>query len=388
MAGRRGAVAALVSGSNPPTPSEDLWKGRRVLITGHTGFKGSWLALWLHMLGSDVHGLAVEPPTRPSLFAKACVARILSSDHRSDVRDAVAVASAVSSTAPSVIFHLAAQPLVRDGYRRPTETFATNVMGTVNVLEAARGTPSVEAIVVITTDKVYRPPHLKARSGVEVETAPHREDEELGAEDPYGWSKVAAEHAVAAFRGLPTIDDTPAWVIPIATARAGNVLGGGDWSPERLVPDCIRSFGAGKPVELRFPDAVRPWQHVLDPLNGYLLLAEALLEPDAAGLPCSLNFGPDTASELTVGEVARRLASLWGSGAEIRDFVQPDVPHENPMLRLDSALAQRTLGWVPIWDLDKTLTQTVDWYRTVAGGADARAVTQTQISEFVRAGRA
>ena len=368
----------MVTDSSPPTPSGDVWRGRRVLVTGHTGFKGSWLALWLEMLGSEVHGLALEPPTRPSLFEIARVADSLRSDHRTDVRDAAGVASVVSSAAPSVVFHLAAQPLVRDGYRRPAETFATNVMGTVNVLEAARNTPSVEAIVVITTDKVYRPPHLQVRSGVDVETAPHREDDELGAEDPYGWSKVAAEHAVAAFRGLPAIDDAPAWTIHVATARAGNVLGGGDWSTERLVPDCIRSFGAGMPVELRFPDAVRPWQHVL---------AEALLEPDAAGLPCSLNFGPDTASELTVGEVARRLASLWGSGAEVRDLVQPDVPHENPMLRLDSALAQRTLGWAPLWGLDDTLARTVDWYRAVASGASAREVTRTQIGEFLGAGQ-
>lgn len=378
----------MVSDTNRPTPSGDFWRGRRVLITGHTGFKGSWLALWLEMLGSQVHGLALEPPTQPSLFKMARVSDTLHSDHRTDVRDAAGVASVVLSAAPSIIFHLAAQPLVRDGYRRPTETFATNVMGTVNVLEAARNTPSVEAIVVITTDKVYRPPHLQARPGVEAQTEPHREDEELGAEDPYGWSKVAAEHAVAAFRGLPAIDDTPAWTIPVATARAGNVLGGGDWSSERLVPDCIRSFGAGKPVELRFPDAVRPWQHILDPLNGYLLLAEALIGPNAADLPDSLNFGPRTSSELTVGEVARCLASLWGSGAEVRDLRQSGDPHENPMLRLDGALAQRTLGWAPLWGLDDTLTQTVDWYRAVASGADAREVTATQIGDFLAAGRA
>ena len=377
-----------MSHPNRPTPSGDFWRGRRVLVTGHTGFKGSWLVLMLEMLGSEVHGLALGPPTRPSLFEMARVAGTLRSDHRADVRDAAAVASAFSSAAPSVVFHLAAQSLVRDGYRRPAETFATNVMGTVNVLEAARNTPSVEAIVVITTDKVYRPPHLQVRPGVQAHTPPHREDEELGAEDPYGWSKVAAEHAVAAFRGLPAIDDAPAWTIPFATARAGNVLGGGDWSSERLVPDCIRSFGAGKPVELRFPDAVRPWQHVLDPLNGYLLLAEASIGPSAADLPSSFNFGPNSVSEQTVGEVASQLAALWGSDAEIRHVMQSGVPHENPILRLDSALAQRTLGWAPLWGLDDTLTQTVDWYRAVASGADAREVTATQIGEFLVAGRA
>lgn len=377
----------MVSDTRSPLPSGDFWRGRRVLVTGHTGFKGSWLALWLEMLGAEVHGLALEPPTQPSLCGLARVADSLRSDHRTDVRDAAAMASAVSSVAPSVIFHLAAQPLVRDGYRRPAETFATNAMGTVNVLEAARNATSVEAVVAITTDKVYLPRHLEARPDAGAPGAPHREDEELGAEDPYGWSKVAAEHAVTAFRGLPVIDDTPGWTIPVATARAGNVLGGGDWSSERLVPDCIRSFATGKPVELRYPQAVRPWQHVLDPLNGYLLLAEALINADAGSLPRSLNFGPRSSSELTVGEVARRLAGLWGSHAEVRDLRQSGVPHENPMLRLDSALAQRTLGWVPLWDLDDTLSQTVDWYRAVESGADAREVTQAQIGEFARAGR-
>lgn len=378
----------MVSDTQPRTPSRDLWSGRSVLVTGHTGFKGSWLALWLEMLGAEVHGLSLEIPTRPSLFEMARVADSLRSDHRTDVRDAAAVASAVMSAAPSVIFHLAALPLVRDGYRRPTDTFATNVMGTVNVLEAAGNATSVEAIVVITTDKVYHPRHREARPEAGAQGTPHREDEELGAEDPYGWSKVAAEHAVAAFRGLPAIDDAPAWTIPVATARAGNVLGGGDWSTERLVPDCIRAFGAGEPVELRYPDAVRPWQHVLDSLNGYLLLAEALLGPKAARLPCSLNFGPNTASELTVGEVARRLATLWGSDAEVRDLMQSGLPHENPILRLDSALAQSTLGWAPLWGLDDTLMQTVAWYQAVASGADAREVTATQIGEFLVAGRA
>jgi CDP-glucose 4,6-dehydratase len=263
-------------------------------------------------------------------------------------------------------------------------------MGTVNVLDAARNTPTVEAVVVITTDKVYLPPHLAApvedgSSVVQPDGRPHREGDPLGAEDPYGWSKVAAEHAVAAFRALPEIDGSPAWAIPMATARAGNVLGGGDWSSERLVPDCIRSFMRSEPVELRYPGAVRPWQHVLDPLNGYLLLAEDLLD-HGGNMAGSFNFGPRTDDERTVGEVAERLARLWGPGAEARNLSKSAEPHENPMLRLDSTMAANTLGWSPVWNLDETLQRTVEWYRAVLDGADAAEVTDRQITAYEMSG--
>ena len=378
--------------THPPSrrPAAGVWNGRSVLVTGHTGFKGSWLTRWLHRLGADVHGLALDPPTDPSLFMTARVGETMTSDHRADVRDPLRVAEVVAVTAPSVVFHMAAQPLVRDGYRLPGATFATNVMGTVNVLEAARHTRTVEAIVVITTDKVYLPPHLAApaedgSSVAQPEGRPHREGDPLGAEDPYGWSKVAAEYAVAAFRALPEIDGSPVWTIPMATARAGNVLGGGDWSSERLVPDCIRSFMRSEPVKLRYPEAVRPWQHVLDPLNGYLVLAEDLLD-DGEKMARSFNFGPRTDDERTVGEVAERLARLWGSGAEARHLSKGAEPHENPMLRLDSTMAEKTLGWSPVWNLDETLRRTVEWYRAVADGMDAAEVTDRQIAQYAKSG--
>lgn len=372
-------------------PTDAFWRGRRVLLTGHTGFKGSWLARWLTMLGAEVHGLALDPPTNPSLFVLAQVSQSLASDRRSDIRNEAEVLETFRRTNPSVVFHLAAQPLVRDGFRRPGETFTTNTLGTVNVLEAARATSSVEALVVITTDKVYLPPHLHHRGASQSPGAaegtrvapPHLETDPLGAEDPYGWSKVAAEHAVAAYRALPGIDGAQPWSIPTATARAGNVLGGGDWSSERLLPDCIRSFAVGEPLELRFPDATRPWQHVLDPLNGYLLLAEALQTGSPQGLPGAFNFGPCEADERTVGEVADHVASLWGEAAEVRRTAQSGEPHENPMLRLDSALAQASLGWRPTWGLEETLKHTVEWYRSVLDGVDAGRMTDLQIEAFI-----
>jgi len=362
------------------TPSAAAWKNRSVLVTGHTGFKGSWLTRWLATLGAEVHGLALGLPTEPSLFEVARVASVMASDRRVDIRDRVGVLDAVVSADPSVVFHLAAQPLVRDGYRRPIETLETNALGTANVLEAARRMQSVGAVVIVTTDKVYLPKsgHLLA----------HSEGDELGAVDPYSWSKVMAEQIVSAFRLLPAIDNSPGWSMPMATARAGNVLGGGDWSSERLVPDCVRSFSKAEPVTLRFPEAVRPWQHVLDPLNGYLLLAEELLGPQKWNLPDSLNFGPSSRDERTVGEVARRMAKLWGTGAEVSVDLESDAPHENGVLRLDSTLARETLGWTPVWDLDQTLLRTVDWYRSVAGGADGAVVVDHQIADFVEKARA
>jgi CDP-glucose 4,6-dehydratase len=362
------------------TPSSAAWKNRSVIVTGHTGFKGSWLTRWLAALGAEVHGLALGLPTEPSLFDTARVASVMASDRRVDIRDRVGVLDVMVSADPSVVFHLAAQPLVRDGYRRPIETLETNALGTANVLDATRRMQTVGAVVIVTTDKVYlpKPGHLLA----------HSEGDELGAVDPYGWSKVMAEQIVSAFRSLPAIDDSLGWSTPIATARAGNVLGGGDWSSERLVPDCIRSFSKAEPVTLRFPEAVRPWQHVLDPLNGYLLLAEELLGPQGRTLPDSLNFGPSSKDERTVGEVARRMAELWGTGAEVGVDLEGDAPHENAVLRLDSTLARETLGWTPVWDLEQTLSRTVDWYRRVAEGADGAEIVEHQIADFVERARA
>ena len=373
MAQRRCALEALVSEAPGRLPDPSVWRGRSVLVTGHTGFKGSWLARWLAALGAEVHGLALGPPTRRSLFEDAHVADVLATDGRADLRDRDAVAATLDAVAPSVVLHLAAQPLVRDGIRDPAGTFATNVQGTVHLLSAIRGSASpVEAVVIATTDKVYLP-------GLE----PHREDDPLGGHDPYAWSKVMVEQVATSFRGLPALDGHRAWSAPMATARAGNVIGGGDWSDERLVPDCIRAFVADEPVVLRFPRAVRPWQHVLEPLSGYLVLAEALLDPGASSPPArSYNFGPPEAQSGDVGAIAAELALLWGGTARVDEQVDAAAPPENPSLRLDSRRATGELGWTPRWDLEATLRRTTEAYRAMAAGGDAARIVDDQIAEY------
>jgi len=375
-------VVPLVTQSSSRLPDERFWSGRDVLVTGHTGFKGSWVVHWLSRLGARVHGLALDPPTTPSLFDSASTSSLLASDSRVDVRDAAAVRSTVLSSGASVVIHLAAQPLVRDGFRRPSATFATNVIGTTNLLEAIRESTAIASLVVATTDKVYLP---RSPSSTDRDL-PHREDDELGAEDPYAWSKVMAEHAIAAFRRLPPIDGLPGWTVPMAAARAGNVVGGGDWSSERLVPDCIRAFRAGDPVVLRFPSAIRPWQHVLEPLNGYLLLAESLAAGDdptdeVRGV-AAFNFGPDPDCERTVGEVAAAMAEHWSGSAAVVETSGGSEPPENPTLRLDSTRARDLLGWAPRWDLPTTLSRTSDWYRRWADGEDAAGLIGEQLSEY------
>lgn len=373
----------------PREPNGDFWRGRSVLITGHTGFKGSWLARWLAGMGADIHGLALDPPTRPSMFEVAKVGRVLSSDLRVDARDALAVKAAISEVDASVVFHLAAQPLVRDGYRMPAETIATNALGTVNVLDAAREAPSISGIVVVTTDKVYLPaagPSFGLKdneSDSRREWRPHREEDRLGGVDPYASSKVMAEHAVEGFRSLPAIDSLPPWSIPIATARAGNVIGGGDWSGERLVPDAIRALESGEPLMLRFPRAVRPWQHVLEPLCGYLLLAESLVTSTNPRFCRAFNFGPNPDAECTVSELADSIAEKWKNRTHVIDASDPTDPYENPVLRLDSTLAKESLQWAPRWDLNQTVQKTVDWYQSVMDGADAAEVTDRQIQEYL-----
>ena len=378
MGERFGALVPLVT--PPRSPDAGFWSARDVLVTGHTGFKGSWLVHWLARLGARVHGLALDPPTTPSLFDTAMTGERLASDVRADVRDADAVRTAVRSSGASIVIHLAAQPLVRDGYRSPSETFATNVVGTTNLLEAVRGAEGVAAVVVVTTDKVYLP---RDASSAERDV-PHRESDALGAEDPYAWSKVMVEQAVLAFRDLPPIDAHAGWSTPIATARAGNVVGGGDWSPERLVPDCIRAFLDGRVVQLRYPSAVRPWQHVLEPLNGYLLLAESLASgavSSADEVP-AFNFGPDAEGERTVGEVAAAIADRWGGAAGVSVAPESSEPPENPLLRLDSTRARERLGWSPRWDHATTLARTADWYRRAAAGEDPAGLIGEQLADF------
>jgi len=340
-----------------------FWRGRRVLLTGHTGFKGSWLALQLIELGADVAGYADGVPTEPSLYELAEVAQDVTSV-TGDVRDAELLRATVAEHRPEVVFHLAAQPLVRASYDDPAGTFAVNVMGTVNVLEAVRAVGGVRVVVNVTTDKVYAP---------HVGSAAYTESEPLGGHDPYSTSKAASELVTASYRLSFAGNAT------LATARAGNVIGGGDWAADRLIPDLMRGALAGEPVVVRNPGAVRPWQHVLNANSGYLLLAEKLWDdPSLAG---AWNFGPDADDAVDVRTIVARLSELWGDDIELRS-ADAAQPHEAETLRLDSSRARSALGWLPYWDLDRALTSIVDWYRVYAARGAIRDATLAQIRDY------
>jgi CDP-glucose 4,6-dehydratase len=327
-----------------------FWRGRRVLVTGHTGFKGSWLTLWLHALGAEVTGFSGPPPSEPSLFELARVGE-LCADRRGDVCEAAEVEEAVRAARPEVVFHLAAQPIVRAAIEDPAGTWAVNVLGTEHVLHASRDA----AIVCVTSDKCYAPGDH-----------PHREGDPLGGTDPYSASKAAQELVAAAHR------DT--FGVRVATARAGNVIGGGDWGRDRLVPDLVRARDSGAAITLRHPDAVRPWQHVLDPLAGYLLLAEHLVESGEWAAPW--NFGPDDAEP--VRWIVDRVRERWPLDVRVEP---PADAVEAPALRLDASKARERLGWKPRLGTPEALDATVFWHDRVRDGADARAVTMTQIEE-------
>jgi CDP-glucose 4,6-dehydratase len=365
---RPGALEDLVSATS------DFWRGRRVLVTGHTGFKGSWLSLWLGELGASIHGYALDPPTSPSLFAEAGVARAIATDARADLRDYGALREFVATAQPEVVFHLAAQPLVRESYREPLATVATNVLGTANLLEACRAVESVRALVVVTTDKVYQDrgsPHA------------YREADALGGHDVYSASKAAAELVTAGYRS--SLFGNGSAAAHVATVRAGNVIGGGDWAVDRLVPDCLRAFEQRQAVRLRYPAAVRPWQHVLEPLAGYLMLAQRLYPRDGARFGEAWNFGPSTADFATVGEVAQIAADLWSDGAAIETASAQNEPHETGFLSVDSSKARAQLGWRPRWSVREALERTVAWHRAWRSGADVNAVSREQIREFAKA---
>lgn len=353
--------------------SPEFWMNRSVLVTGHTGFKGSWLSLWLHRLGAQVHGYALDAPTNPSLFDVASIAGVLATDTRSTLADLDTIRSALGQAQPEVVFHLAAQSLVRESYRDPVGTLATNVMGTVHLLEAVRTIDTVRAVVIVTTDKVY-----ENREWV----YPYREVDPLGGNDPYSASKAAVEIVTASYRASFFSNSTNWPPIHVATARAGNVIGGGDWAHDRLVPDCFRAFEKSQPVRLRYPRSVRPWQHVLEPLSGYLLLAERLLGPDAQRYATAWNFGPDTSGDATVGEVAEAIACLWGNGARLEPDTVVEHPHEAGVLRLDTCRVRTELDWRPRWSLNQALHFTVNWHRAWLDGEDMSEKSLAQIRDY------
>ncbi|NKK79421.1 CDP-glucose 4,6-dehydratase [Rhizobium leguminosarum] len=345
----------------------DFWNGRRVFLTGHTGFKGSWLSLWLEKLGAEVTAVSLEPETNPSLYGRLAPWNG-QGHHIADIREAATFKRHFIDFEPEIVIHMAAQALVRRSYENPTETFATNVMGTANVLDAVRETPSVKTALVVTSDKVY------ANNGSGV---PFVETDMLGGKDPYSNSKACTELVVQSYRD----SFFKGRDIRLATVRAGNVIGGGDWSKDRLIPDFIRAFESSEPILLRYPDAIRPWQHVLEPLGGYLAFAEALTLAGEQELPEALNFGPDPQSFATVCELAEALGLAHGVNDVWKPAPGKHLP-EAPALTLSSALALSAIGWRPRLGLKQTIDWTAAWYKANREGADMRAFSLGQIAAY------
>jgi len=345
--------------------NSNFWHGKRVLLTGHTGFKGTWMALWLHRLGAQVTGISLPPATTPNLFNLVNVQTITDS-HFCDIRDATALAAVFKKAQPEIVFHLAAQALVRASYRDPLTTFAINIQGTANVLDALRSLDSVRAVVAITTDKVYR--NLE-------QPYPYRETDVLGGHDPYSASKAAAEIVIASYRDSYLNEKG----IAVASARAGNVIGGGDWSEDRLIPDAIRVWSKNQTLQIRCPQAIRPWQHVLEPLAGYIKLAEKLWQqPAVAG---AYNFGPETHEAATVREVVQLAQSAYGMG-EVSWGDGSEGPHEAGWLALEIVKARTMLGVKPCWTLAESVQRTILWYYKQHMGADAIALCQSDIAAY------
>lgn len=352
----------------------DVFRDRRVLVTGHTGFKGSWLAIWLHRLGAKVVGYALKPPTDPSNFIVSGVSALVEGDVEGDVRDVDALVAVVADFAPDVVVHMAAQSLVRHGYDAPRETFETNVMGTLHLLEAVRLAGRPCAVVIVSSDKCYENDN---------QVWGYRENDRMGGFDPYSASKACAELVISSMRRsyFP-----PSHIaqhgIKVASARAGNVIGGGDWAPNRIVADVARSISANEPVAVRNPDAIRPWQHVLEPLRGYLMLAAAMLKTSEARLCDAWNFGPHPGTELPVRDLVGLIIGAWGKGTYVESR-QPDAPHEAHVLRLSIDKAITELGWRPRWTVEEAARRAARWYaQYYAGGADMLASCRADIEAY------
>ncbi len=350
-----------------------FWTGKKVLVTGHTGFKGSWLCLWLQSLGAEVTGYSLNPPTNPNLFEVADVGSGMTSVI-GDIRDLARLQSVFAEVKPEIVFHLAAQPLVRASYVDPVETYSTNVLGTVHLLEAVRNTSSVRAVVNVTSDKCY-----ENREWV----WGYREHEPMGGHDPYSNSKGCAELVTSSFRNsFFNPERHSSHGVALASARAGNVIGGGDWAADRLIPDILRAIGKGEPVVIRNPDSIRPWQHVLEPLSGYLQLAEKLYV-EGARYGEGWNFGPNDEDAKPVSWIVGNLTKSWGEGASWK-LDDSEHPHEAHYLKLDCSKAKMDLGWHPRWSLSHSLEKIIEWHRAWHAGEDMRQVTLGQIEQFNR----
>ncbi len=347
----------------------EKYKGLNVLITGHTGFKGSWLSCILTKMGANVIGYSLEPPTNPSLFETISISNDINSNI-GDIRDLPNLLSVLRDNKPDIVFHLAAQPLVRDSYKIPVDTYSTNVMGTVNILEVCRQTSSVKAIVNVTTDKCYE--------NKEWEWG-YRENDRLGGHDPYSNSKACSELITSAYRDS-FFNDNSSHKISLASARAGNVIGGGDWASDRLIPDFIRSISKNVTLQIRSPFAIRPWQHVLEPLAGYLLLGSKLLE-EGDKYAESWNFGPDDSDAKNVEWISKTLCGMWGNGAKYVIDENPQL-HEANFLKLDCSKSKSRLKWFPKWDIHMALQKIVSWNQSYINGEDMRTITEDQIDEY------
>ncbi|NVN95420.1 MAG: CDP-glucose 4,6-dehydratase [Bacteroidetes bacterium] len=350
-----------------------FWKGKRVLITGHTGFKGSWLCLILKEMDAEVYGYALDPPTQPSLFKEAHIEKLITSSI-GDIRDYEKFSKFLLSVKPDIIIHMAAQALVRESYKNPVETYAVNVMGTVNLFEAIRHTTGIKAVVNVTTDKCYE--NREWHWG-------YRENEPMGGYDPYSNSKGCSELVTASFRNsFFNSKDYSKHGIAIATARAGNVIGGGDWAEDRLIPDFIRAISKGEKLKIRSPFAIRPWQHVLEPLSGYLILAEKLFN-NGVEFAEAWNFGPDDNDAKNVEWITSKMCKLWGENAAYEIDNNPQ-PHEANYLKLDCSKAKNILDWHPRWNLEQSLSYIIDWNKSFLKGDDMREVCKIQIREYFR----